>query len=104
MIEVFGKIRTLVYLLSAIDSFELESTVTHQKSDIDIERIGEGNLYYIYSMDFRFLDYGEYLYRAYLEGNLQETGLLKLCHETPVVVPEDEIHIVEYDGNENTEN
>ena len=103
MIEVFGKIRTLIYLLSPIDNFEVESTVTHQKSDIEFEEVAVGNLYYVYTMDFKNLDYGEYQYRAYLEENLQETGILKVCHEIPETVPEEEPNIVMYDGREDSE-
>lgn len=104
MIQVYGKIRTLVYLLSPIDAFELENTITHEKSDIEFERIGEGTLYYVYSMDFRYMDYGEYQYRASLEDQVQETGLFRLCHETAYATPEDEPQIVMYDGNESNEN
>lgn len=105
MIIVYGKTRTLIDLLAPVDSFELESTVTHQKSDIDILEVAVGNLFYTYNMDFRYMDYGEYQYRGYKEGQLQETGLLQIQKEPEFIVPEEEeTNIVMYDGRENSEN
>lgn len=103
MVTVFGKVRTLIYLLEPIDTFTLENTITHRKATVELDVVAVGNLYHVYTMDFKDVDYGEYQYRGYLDGVLKETGLFRLCHESDnVITPEEETNIVMYDGNEDT--